>query len=154
MSNFDETKKNTAPEAENTAKTFPAKAPTAEPQAKTPAPAAANDDREVVNITIDDGDDKVDNVVKLSKIYHFEDRDIEEIDLTGLEDLTGAMSQKIESLYRKTTKNISAQPEITLDYAMATASILTDLPVEFFRQISSKDLTKIKSRIINFLYED
>lgn len=154
MSNFDETKKNTASEAENTAKTYPAKAPTAEPQAKATAPAAASDDREVVNITISEDDEKVDNVVKLSKIYNFEGKEIEEIDLSGLEGLTGAMSQKIESLYRKITKNISAQPELTLDYAMATASILTDLPVEFFKQIGSNDLTKIKSRIINFLYAD
>lgn len=58
--------------------------------------------------------------------------------------------QDIEKLYRKIAKSASSTPELTIEYAMATASKLTDLPLEFYQRISGKDITKIKNRIINF----
>lgn len=62
--------------------------------------------------------------------------------------------QDIEKLYRKIAKSASSTPELTIEYAMATASKLTDLPLEFYQRISGKDITKIKNRIINFLYSE
>lgn len=108
----------------------------------------------VVKIEIPPEDEEVDNVVELSKKYEFEGKIIDKIDLTGLETVNGEMAQNIDKLYRKITKTPIASPEITPDYAMATASILTGLPVEFFKRISFKDITKMKNRIVNFLYGD
>ena len=107
-----------------------------------------------VKIDISAEDETIDNVVEFTKRYDFEGKTIDKIDLSGIEDMSGATAQKVEQLYRKITKNISASPETTLDYAMAIASILTDLPVEFFKQINAKDLMKIKIRVVNFYYGD
>ena len=93
-------------------------------------------------------------VVELSKKYRFEGEIIDTIDLSGIENITGEEAQVIDKLYRKITKNPSVTPELTLDYAMAAASILSGLPVEFFKHISMKDILKMKNRIINFLYAD
>lgn len=135
---------------EETKKPFAA----AENPAKPPAPNAATNDKDTVKIDISAEDETIDNVIEFSKRYDFEDKSIDRIDLSGIEDMSGATAQKVEQLYRKITKNISASPETTLDYAMAIASILTDLPVEFFKQINAKDLMKIKIRVVNFYYGD
>lgn len=105
-------------------------------------------------IKIDREEEKVDNIIKLSQKYSFEGEIIEQIDLTGLEDVTALQMQKAESKYRKITKNVSSTPELTLDYALAMANTLTGLPIEFLQRMSGKDATKIKSRVINFLYSE
>lgn len=111
-----------------------------------------NDDVEEIVLTTDD--EAVDNVIKLSKKYKFEGKVIDTIDMTGIETVNGEMAQRVEKLYRKNTKNVTASPELTIDYAMAMASVLTGLPVEFFKRLNLKDLTKMKNRIVNFLYAD
>lgn len=118
------------------------------------APTAAMSEDDVKEIIIEPEEEKIDNVVKLSQKYKFEGKVIEEIDLTGVEEVNGEMAQNVEKLYRKITKTPTASPEITLDYAMAMASTLTGLPVEFFKRINIKDIVKMKNRIVNFLYED
>lgn len=154
-SNHDEAKNATnnvaAADADKNAKNYPAKAPADE--AETPG-AALNGNDEVEEIIITPEEEKVDNVIKLSKKYKFEGKIIEEIDLSGIENVSGETAQLIAELYRKNTKNVSATPEFTPEYAMATASIITGLPVEFFKHINFKDITKMKNRIVNFLYGD
>ena len=114
-----------------------------------------NNDDDVEEIIITPKDEEVDNVIELSKKYKFDSKIIDKIDLTGIEMISGEYAADIEKLYRKISKSpTQGSPEITLDYAIATASMLTGLPVEFFRQISFKDIIKMKNRIINFLYGD
>lgn len=154
-SNHDETKNNphnvTAADVDKGVKNFPTKAPADEVET---AGEAVNVNDEVEEIIITPEEEKVDNVIKLSKKYKFEGKIIEEIDLSGIENVSGETAQLIAELYRKTTKNVSATPEFTPEYAMATASIITGLPVEFFKHINFKDITKMKNRIVNFLYGD
>lgn len=154
MSNNDESRKitgNAAADADKTAKPYPTKEP-AEETEKSSAAVSSDDDVEEIIITPEE--EKVDNVIKLSKKYKFEGKIIEEIDLSGIENVSGETAQRIAELYRKNTKNVSATPEFTPEYAMATASIITGLPVEFFKHINFKDITKMKNRIVNFLYGD
>lgn len=103
-------------------------------------------------IKIDTEEEKLDNVIKLSQTYDFEGEKISTIDLTKLEDLNAIQMQKADNIYRKITKSPASMPETTYDYAIAVAHILTEYPVEFFRKINARDLTKIKLRIVNFLY--
>ena len=110
----------------------------------------ATDTKKVVDIIIPEEEEKVDNIIKLSQTYNFEGEHISEVDLTNLENLNALQMQ----LYRKIAKSASSTPELTIEYAMATASKLTDLPLEFYQRISGKDITKIKNRIINFLYSE
>lgn len=113
------------------------------------APAAA---KPVKEITVSEDEEKIDNVIELSTCYRFEGETIDKIDLTGIEDLNAATMQKAEQIYRKITKNVSTTPELTLDYALAIAHILTGYPLEFLKQMNGKDATKIKMCVINFLY--
>lgn len=111
-------------------------------------------DEDVVDIEIPEDEEKVDNIIKLSKAYKFEGEIIRELDLTGLEDINAITMQKIEAIYRKTAKNTATIPEITLDYALCAAHVVTGKPLEFFKRISGKDAVKIKSRVVNFLYSE
>ena len=104
----------------------------------------ATDTKKVVDIIIPEEEEKVDNIIKLSQTYNFEGEHISEVDLTNLENLNALQMQDIEKLYRKIAKSASSTPELTIEYAMATASKLTDLPLEFYQRISGKDITKIK----------
>ena len=109
----------------------------------------ATDTKKVVDIIIPEEEEKVDNIIKLSQTYNFEGEHISEVDLTNLENLNALQMQDIEKLYRKIAKSASSTPELTIEYAIATAS-----PLEFYQRISGKDITKIKNRIINFLYSE
>jgi galactose-1-phosphate uridylyltransferase len=112
---------------------------------------AADDVKEIV---IEDEDETFDAVVELSQKFKFEGKIIDKIDLGGLATLSAKEGQTIEKLYRKITSGVNASPELTMDYAMAAASVLTGLPVEFFKSINIKDIVKIKNRVVNFLYSD
>lgn len=113
---------------------------------------AATDNVEV--IVVPDEEEKVDNLIKLSRTYDFEGRHVSEIDLTKIENLNAMQMQGIENTYRRIAKNVSSTPELTIEYAMAAAATLTDLPIEFYKRINAKDITKIKNRVINFLYSE
>ena len=102
----------------------------------------ATDTKKVVDIIIPEEEEKVDNIIKLSQTYNFEGEHISEVDLTNLENLNALQMQDIEKLYRKIAKSASSTPELTIEYAMATASKLTDLPLEFYQRISGKDIQR------------
>lgn len=112
-------------------------------------------DDDVINFNAEDNEeDNSDTVVHLSKKMKYEDKIITEIDISRIKDLNAKDLKKVEKLYRKTTKNLSAAPETTLDYAIAMASYLTGMPVEFLSLMPAADSLKLKNRVINFLYED
>ena len=115
---------------------------------------AAEAEKAVVEITAEDEDETADLDVELSKIYKYEGETIERINLSGLEDISVEQQHAVDKLYRKITKNISSTPEFTPDYAVAMASVLTDLPLEFLKHISFKDKIKLKNAVMNFLYGD
>lgn len=118
--------------------------------ANDPAPAATK--KPVKVITIDEAEEKLDNVINFSQTYNFEGEEIDTLDLRKIEDLNAIQMQRADNIYRKITKNVATMPETTYDYAIAVAHILTEYPVEFFKQINAKDLTKIKTRVVAFLY--
>ena len=93
-------------------------------------------------------------VVKFSNTYNFEGKEIKEIDLSKLNELSGKDSKQIKKLYKKIADNTSVSPETTDEYAMAAASFITGLPLEFFEQIRLPDLVKIRLRVINFIFSD
>lgn len=139
----EETKTNETAEIKNVAAAIPA---------NDPAPEAVK--KPVKEINIDEAEEKLDNIIKLSRTYRLDGEEIDTIDLTKIEDLNAITMQKADNIYRKITKTPASMPETTYDYAIAVAHILTGYPVEFFRQISANDLTKIKLRVVNFLYSE
>ncbi len=89
-------------------------------------------------------------VVELSKPYKLDGKEIREVDLGTLADLTGADMLTINRMMRK-RGNVDASPEFTLEYAFYAAMQATGLPLEFFHMLSMKDSMKIKTRVNYFL---
>lgn len=112
------------------------------------------EDNKIKEIVIEANNEINEDAVTLSTPVKFEGQVVKEIDMSRLKDMTGIDAQNIEKIYRKTTKNLSAAPETTTDYAIAAASYITELPVEFFKQLNLRDITKIKNRVINFIYAE
>lgn len=89
-------------------------------------------------------------VVELSKPYKFEGKEITEIDLNKLENLSGADVIAINRMMKK-RGNTDASPEMTMEFAFFAAMQATELPLEFFYGLSMKDSMKVKARVNYFL---
>lgn len=89
-------------------------------------------------------------VVKFSKTYKFEGKEIAEIDLNKLEELNGADMIAINHMMRK-RGNTDASPEMTMEFAFFAAFQATGIPLEFFYSLSMKDSMKVKTRVNYFL---
>ncbi len=88
--------------------------------------------------------------VTLSKPYRLDGKEIREIDMNGLEDLTGGDMIAINRMMKK-RGNVDASPEFTLEFAFFAAMQATGLPLEFFYGLSMKDSIKVKMRVNYFL---
>ena len=102
-------------------------------------------------VKVEAKNDAADTHVKLSKIYEFEGRQISEIDLSGLEDLTADDLIQAGKTYTS-AGNMSAIRELDLEYTLYVAMLKTGLPIEFFHQLSARDAMKIKNRVTTFIY--
>ncbi len=89
-------------------------------------------------------------LVPLSKPYRFEGKEIKEVDLNGLENLTGADMITINRMMKK-RGNTDASPELTLEFAFFASMQATDLPLEFFYSLTMKDSMRVKARVNYFL---
>jgi hypothetical protein len=106
---------------------------------------AKNSDDKNINETIP-------YVVKLTQTYNFEGREISEVDLSGLEDLTTADAEYIERVMAK-LKHHPTDKFRDYVYTKHIAMKVTNLPIEFFNSLKWKDMDSIKSRVaVYFLY--
>lgn len=125
--------------------------------ANAPAAVAAEDapkEKERVTLSMEVEDETPDLIVELSKIYAYDDEEIKEIDLTGIDNISNKDQEKAMKLYRKMAKNPSVTPEFTPEYAVAIAHVLTEIPIEIIKQFSFKDKIKLKNAVMGFLYSD
>ena len=82
----------------------------------------------------------------LSKI---KGKEYTEVDLSGLEKLTGRDMEEIEkTLSRENLDTING--ELTLRGTMLYASRATGRPIEFFQALPAVDCRRIKNTVINF----
>lgn len=92
-----------------------------------------------------------DMVIILKKPVNFEGELYEKIDMTGLHDLKAAdMVAVNRRLYRN--GNAAVTQEVTLEYALNVANIVTGLPLEFFDQIPPQAALEIRGKVISFLF--
>lgn len=89
-------------------------------------------------------------VVKFGREYDFEGKKIAEVDLSGLENLTAADMIEADR-YMLSQKAIAMIDELALPYVFFMAAKVSELPVEFFKQLKLKDAMKVKSAFGNFL---
>lgn len=96
-------------------------------------------------------DEEIELVIKFKKPYKFEGKEISEIDLTGLENITGNdMVQVNKTLSRQ--GQVPMLQEMQLEYAQEMAARVTGIPVEFFKVLSAKHSMKLKNTVSNFMY--
>lgn len=109
-------------------------------------------ENKVVEITKSEkSESENDLVLKFKTPYKFEGTTYEEIDLSGLENLSGAdMIFVSAKLSRK--GRIQVLQEMSLEYAQEISAVATGMPVEFFQGLGVKDSTKLKNTVTNFLY--
>lgn len=92
-------------------------------------------------------------VIKLKKPIKFEEKEVKQIDLSGLENLKTKDLIEVEKQY-SIDGNVSAQPEATYAYARLIAEKVTDLPLEFFDGLNGKNMIKVRNAIMGFFYEE
>lgn len=111
-------------------------------------------EKERITLTTELEEETPELVVELSKIYAYDDEEINEIDLTGIDNISDKDQKKAMKLYRKIADNVSVNPEFTTDYAVAITHVLTEIPIEIIKQFSFKDKIRLKNAIMGFLYSD
>ena len=105
-------------------------------------------------VNIDKAEDKAqdnDLLVKLTRTYNFEGKEISEVDLSGMDDLTANDMIRANKVLQN-SGTISAVPETNLEYAMIIAASATGTPVEFFKGLKPRDAIKIKTKVTSFFF--
>lgn len=89
--------------------------------------------------------------VTLTKTYLFEDQQIGEIDMSGLENMTANDMIKANRVLNS-SGNFSVVPELTLEYSIVIAASATGLPVEFFKTLVPRDAMRVKNKVTDFFF--
>lgn len=90
-------------------------------------------------------------LLKFNKPYTFEEKTYNQVDLSGLENMTAKdMIETQKVLDRSGT--FSVLPEMSVEYACIIASKATPLPIEFFKGLPLKEAIKLKNRVTSFFY--
>lgn len=92
-----------------------------------------------------------DTLVKFSRSYTFEGKTYDEIDLSGMDDLTAKDMIEAEKYLFK-TGTVSALPDQTVGYVCFIASRISGQPIEFFMGLSPRDMNRVKNKVTGFFY--
>jgi hypothetical protein len=90
-------------------------------------------------------------LVKFNKSYSFEGTEYNEIDLSGIENLTAKDLMDVDRIYVSMGQDATAR-ETTLTYACIIASKATGKPIEFFENLPARESIKIKNMVVGFFY--
>ena len=91
-------------------------------------------------------------VIQFKKPYTFEGKVYTEIDLSGMEDLTGADMIAVNKLMSRNSPGIQILPEVSAEYAAYFVARATKQPIEFFTGMPPRELMKVKNRVMGFLF--
>lgn len=100
----------------------------------------------------EDDEDDESLIIKFKKPYKFEGKEYDEIDLSGLENLSASDMIAVNKYMDRTASGIQVMPEVSLEYACVLASKATQRPVEFFLGLPPKQAMKVKNRVMGFLF--
>ncbi|MBM7580007.1 phage tail assembly protein [Jeotgalibacillus terrae] len=89
-------------------------------------------------------------VVVFAKPYQYEGKEYVEVDLSGVNNLTGDDLLNTEQKFNE-LGSISPMPQVTLPYTLLIAAEVTDLPFEFFKGLPAKEALKIRTMVMVFL---
>ncbi|MGN1130962.1 MAG: phage tail assembly protein [Ruminococcus sp.] len=105
-----------------------------------------------MNAKIDNtnNENKTNRVIELNTPIDFEGTTYKEIDLSGLDELTGKDIKLISKQYRRLGGSAMTK-ELDIEYLQLVAAKATGLPVEFFDELKAKDSTTVEVVVRNFL---
>lgn len=86
-----------------------------------------------------------DLIIKFAKPYQFEGETYNEVDLSGLEDVTASQLSSVESEVH------AIMPELAMEYSLILASKVTNHPQAFFLAMPGKEGLKVKRLVTGFL---
>jgi hypothetical protein len=112
------------------------------------------DKNKVVNVEGSQGEvsgNDTSMIIKFSRKYTFEDREYEELDLSGLESMSATDMIAANKILEK-SGSFSFLPEMSLEYACIISARATKIPLEFFKSLHPKDAIKVKNRVTSFFY--
>lgn len=93
-----------------------------------------------------------DLVIQFKKPFVFEGQEYKQLDLSGLEGLTGSDMQDAERILR--AKGISSfHADFSAEGTLLYASQAAGLPIEFFYALPLREARKVKTRVTNFFLE-
>lgn len=106
-------------------------------------------------IIVGEGDDaeEIRLRIKLSRVYNFEGKNISEIDLTGLNDLTANDMIKAKR-QMEMSGSVTVFTEADMEYLFIIASYAAKLPIEFFKGLRMNDAMKVRNRVQAFFGSD
>ena len=91
------------------------------------------------------------NIIKLSKTYDFEGEKIQELDFSGLENVTADDMIKANKVLAS-SGTVSVLPENDLHYTLIIAASATGHPIEFFKSLKPRDAIKVKNKVTSFFF--
>ena len=91
-------------------------------------------------------------IVKFKKPFIFEGKEYTELDLSGMDNMTGADMIAVNKIMQRTSGGIDVMPEVSVEYAFYFAARAAKLPVEFFTSLPPKEAIKVKNRVMGFLF--
>jgi len=89
--------------------------------------------------------------ITFQKTYKFEGQNYDGIDLSGIENISTKQLVEVDKLFYA-TGNMAPTSEMSLAYACIVASKVSNKPLEFFTGLSGKEGIKVKTAVVNFLY--
>ena len=94
-----------------------------------------------------------DLIVIFKKPFTYEGKTYTEVDLTGVENMTGAQLCSAQRMYSK-TGSVAMTAVLDPNYSCIVAHMVTKRPIEFFKALPAKELDKIKRAISGFFLND
>lgn len=94
-----------------------------------------------------------DLVLRFGRPYKFGGQEYTEVDLSGLEDTTAGDLARCAKITTRKHKGLNtATLEMTTEYSITMAHIVTKLPLEFFERMPSKSAIELKGIVVGFLF--
>lgn len=92
------------------------------------------------------------SVLKLGTPIVFDGETVKEIDLSGLNEATGADLVSAKRMMNMNGVALDAYPERTLEFAIALATIVLNKPEGLFSSLKAKDSINFQMMVRTFLY--
>lgn len=92
------------------------------------------------------------DVLKLGTPIVFDGETVKEIDLSGLNEATGADLVSAKRMMNMSGVSLDAYPERTLEFAIALATVVLNKPEGLFSSLKAKDAMNFKAMVRDFLY--